>query len=54
MARYDEGPGPLGYLFRFLLMLVLLTGLGFVAYAFVGNLDRPASPRMLPVTLGGN
>jgi hypothetical protein len=53
MARYDEGPGPLGYLFRLVLMLVVLLGVGFVAYAYVGNLERPASPRILPVTLGG-
>lgn len=53
MARYDEGPGLFGYLVRFLVMMVLLLGVGFVAYSYVGNLDRPASPRILPVTLGG-
>lgn len=54
MPRYDDRPGFLGYLFRFLFLLVLVAGLGFVGFAYVGDLDRPADPRMVPVTLGGN
>jgi hypothetical protein len=53
MARYDEGPGFLSYLFRFLMVVILVVGLGFVAYSLVGDLARPASPRIVPVTLGG-
>lgn len=53
MARYDDGPGLAGYLLRFIFMLILLAGIGFVAFAYFGDLDRPAAPRMLPVTLGG-
>jgi hypothetical protein len=54
MARYDEGPGFLGYLFRLLFVILLVVGLGFVAYSLVGDLARPASPRIVPVTLGGS
>jgi len=54
MPRYDEGPGIAGYVMRVLLMLVLLAGIGLVAFAYFGDLSRPAAPRMLPVTLGGN
>lgn len=54
MPRYNEGPGVLGYLFRFLFMMVLLAGLGFVAFAYLGDLSRPANPQMVPVTLGGD
>lgn len=53
MPRYQEGPGLLGYLFRFLLLVVLLAGLGFVAFAYLGDLSRPAQPQIQPVTLGG-
>ena len=52
MPRYDEGPGLGTYLIRFLFMLVLLLGLGFVAFAYFGDLSRPASPRLVPLTLG--
>lgn len=53
MARHDEGPGLGGYLLRFLLVLVVLAGVGLVGYAYFGDLSRPAQPRLLPVTLGG-
>jgi hypothetical protein len=52
MARNDDGPGFAGYLFRLLFVLVLLAGVGFVSYAYVADLDRPATPRLVPVTLG--
>ncbi len=52
MARYDEGPGLGAWLLRLLGVLILLTVIGFVAYAFIGDLSRPATPRALPVTLG--
>jgi len=53
MPRYDEGPGLMGYLLRFLLLLVLMAGIGLAGFAYLGDLSRPAEPRMLPVTLGG-
>jgi hypothetical protein len=53
MARYDDRPGILGYLFRLVLLLVLLAGLGLVGFAYFGDLTRPARPQMMPVTLGG-
>jgi hypothetical protein len=53
MARYDEGPGLGGYVMRVLALLILLTGIGFVAFAYFGDLSRPAEPRAVPVTLGG-
>jgi hypothetical protein len=54
MPRYDEGPGLVGYLLRFVLLLVLLAGIGLVGFAYFGDLSRPAAPRMQPVSLGGN
>lgn len=53
MPRYDDRPGLLGYLMRFLVMLILLAGIGLVGFAYVGDLSRPAQPRIQPVTLGG-
>ena len=54
MPRYDEGPGFMGYLFRLLLILLVLAGLGLVAFSYVGDLSRPAEPRLVPVTLDGS
>lgn len=55
MPRYrNEGPGVLSYLFRFVLMLVVLAGLGLVAFAYVGDLGVTPAPQSVPVTpLGG-
>lgn len=52
MARYHEGPGLGGWMLRLLGLLVLLAGIGFVLFAFFGDLSRPPAPRSLPVTLG--
>jgi len=52
MARYDDRPGVLAYLIRFLLVLVLLAGLGLIGFAYVADLSRPATPRLVPVLLG--
>ncbi|MFN4102069.1 MAG: hypothetical protein ACK4GT_20090 [Pararhodobacter sp.] len=51
MPRYDEGPGFFGYLLRLLVILILVAGLGFVAFAYVGDIGRPPEPRSLPVEL---
>jgi hypothetical protein len=52
MPRYrDEGPGVFGYLFRGVLVLVLLGGLGLGAFVMFGDLSRPAEPRSLSVDL---
>lgn len=51
MPRYREGPGILGYLFRLLVVLVLLGALGLVGYAYFGDLARAPAPRSLPVQL---
>lgn len=53
MPRYDDGPGVMGYLFRLLLVLLVLAGIGLAGFAYVGDLSRPAEPRLVPVTLGG-
>ncbi|WP_209424634.1 hypothetical protein [Pararhodobacter sp. SW119] len=52
MPRHVDRPGFLGYLFRALLLLVVIAGLGFLAFAYLGNLDRPTEPRSVPVELG--
>jgi len=51
MARYDEGPGLFGYLFRFVLIVVLLAALGLVAFAFFGDLSQPATPQRVPLAV---
>lgn len=54
MPRYkDEGPGFLSYIFRFLLVLVVLAGLGLVAFAYVGDLRVTPTPQSVPVTPSG-
>lgn len=52
MPRRDDRPGFFGYLFRALILLLLIAGLGFVAFAYFADLDMPAEPRSLPVDLG--
>ncbi len=51
MPRYNEGPGFFGYLFRLIVVLVLVGGVGFVAVAYFGDLGRTPEPRSLPVAL---
>ncbi|MCA2010195.1 hypothetical protein [Pararhodobacter sp. CCB-MM2] len=51
MPRYNDGPGFFGYLFRLVLILVLVGGVGFVAFAYFGDLGRAPEPRSLPVDL---
>lgn len=51
MSRYDDSPSLLGYLFRFLFILIFLGGLGFIGFAYFGDLSTPATPRTVPVTL---
>ncbi|MCC5969717.1 MAG: hypothetical protein JJU15_07190 [Pararhodobacter sp.] len=53
MALSDDRPGFLGYLFRLILILLIVGGLGFMAFAYFGDLSVPTSPRNLPVDLGG-
>jgi hypothetical protein len=52
MPRRDDRPGFFGYLFRALLLLVLIAGLGFVAFAYFCDLEVPREQRSLPVELG--
>ena len=52
MPRYDdEGPGFFDYLLRLVLVLALLGGVGFVVFAYFGDLGRAPEPRVLPVDL---
>ena len=51
MSLYDDGPGVIGYLLRLVLILVLLGGVGFLAFAYFGDLSRQPEPRSLPVEL---
>jgi hypothetical protein len=53
MARSDDRPGIRGYLFRLILILLLLGGLGFLAFAYFGDLSVPTEPHSQPVELGG-
>jgi hypothetical protein len=49
---YRDGPGFFGWLFRFLVILVILGGLGFLAFAYVGDLSREPEPRRIELELG--
>lgn len=49
MARHHDGPGLFGYLFRLIIMLALVSGIGFLAYAYFGDLSRTPEPRSIPV-----
>ena len=51
MPRYDDGPGFFGYLLRLLVILILVGGIGFVAFAYFGEIGRAPEPRSLPVEL---
>jgi len=51
MSRYDDGPGLFGYLFRLFFILILVFGVGFVAFAYFGDLSRTPEPRSFPVEL---
>lgn len=51
MARNDDQRGFLGYLFRFLLILLFLGGIGLVAYAYFGDLSIEPQPRSQPFDL---
>lgn len=52
-SRYDDRPGFFGYLFRLLVILIIVGGLGFVAFAYFGDLSQTPEPRSLPVDLSG-
>ncbi len=52
MPRRNDRPGFVGYLFRFLLLLLVIAGLGFLAFAYFGDLEVPQVPRSLPIDLG--
>ncbi|MFN3954714.1 MAG: hypothetical protein ACK4LQ_09690 [Pararhodobacter sp.] len=51
MARNDDRPGILGYLFRLILILLLLGGIGLLAFAYFGDLSVEPQPRSMPVDL---
>jgi len=51
MSRYDDGPGIIGYLFRLIFILLLVSALGFLAYAYFGDLSRVPEPRTIPIDL---
>jgi hypothetical protein len=52
MPRKDDRPGFFGYLFRLLFVLLLIAGLGFLAFAYFGDLEVAPERRILPVDLG--
>jgi len=54
IRHYDEGPGFFGYIFRLLSILVFLGGVGFLAFAYFGDLSRVPQPVSMPVDLNGN
>lgn len=53
LYHYEERRrrGFLGYVFRFLFLLILLAGLGVVGYAYVGNLDVNPEPRVIELEI---
>ena len=51
MGFEDDRPSFLGYLFRLILILVLLGMIGLVAYAYFGDLSIDPEPRSLPVEI---
>lgn len=53
MPRNDDRPGVLGWLFRLFLILLIVGGAGFLAYAYVGDLSVAPQPVSVPVPLGG-
>ncbi len=54
MGFEDDRPSFLGYLFRLILILVLLGLIGLVAYAYFGDLSVDPAPRSLPVEIDAN
>ena len=42
------------YIFRFLLMLVVLAAIAVIAYAYVGDLSPQRTPTETPITLEVN
>lgn len=53
MPRRDDRPGFFGYLFRALFFVLLVAGLGFLAFAYLADLDMPSAPRSVPIELTG-
>ncbi|WP_323037166.1 hypothetical protein [Pararhodobacter sp.] len=51
MSRYDDGPGLFGYLFRLIVILALVGGIGFLAYAYFGDLSQTPEPRSIPIDI---
>lgn len=51
MALTEDRPGFLSYLLRFLLILLLVGGVGFLAFAWFGDLSVTPEPRSVPVEL---
>ncbi|MCC5988287.1 MAG: hypothetical protein JJT95_11440 [Pararhodobacter sp.] len=51
MAFDDDRPSFLGYLFRLILILILLGVIGLVAFAYFGDLTVEPQPRSLPVEI---
>lgn len=49
---YDDRPSLIGYLVRLLVIVLLVGGAGFLAFAYFGDLSREPQPRSLPVELG--
>jgi len=49
-----ERQAQMRYIFRFLLMLVLLAAIGIIAYAYVGDLTAQRTTTETPVTLEVN
>lgn len=54
MPRYDDRPSIAAWLFRLLVIVLLLAGIGFLAFAFVGDLSVRPQPVSVPVPLGGS
>jgi hypothetical protein len=52
MPRKVDRPGFLGYLFRALFFLLIIAVLGFLAYAYLADLEVPRERRTLPIELG--
>ncbi len=51
MAYDDDRPGFFGYLFRLVLVLLVLGAIGLLAFAYFGDLSVEPAPRSLPIDL---
>jgi hypothetical protein len=51
MPRRKDRPGFFGYLFRAFLFLLIVAGLGFLAFAYLGDLEVPRERRTVPLEL---